>query len=69
MKHTHARLIIPVTVEQRKKLFQAEALLREVGLRFDTGYGFGERIWELDWSLHGATLQVNQCDCKERDVH
>ena len=43
-----------------KKLFQAEDLLREIGIEFDTSYGFGKRDWELDRSLKGATTKVRQ---------
>jgi len=39
--------------EQLDKLFQAEQLLRDIGVSFDTGAGGGERDWEWDWSLTG----------------
>lgn len=39
--------------EQLNKLFQAQQLLAEIGISFDTGAGGGERDWEWDWSLKG----------------
>jgi len=46
--HTHE-----MTKEQLGKLFEAQKLLNEIGLGFDTGGGCGERDWEWDWSLSG----------------
>jgi hypothetical protein len=45
--------ISSMSKEHLDKLFQAERLLRELGISFDTGAGGGERDWEWDWSLHG----------------
>ena len=39
--------------EGMKKLHQAEKLLVEAGVSFDTGAGCGSRDWEFDWSLKG----------------
>jgi len=36
-----------------EKLFEAERLLGEIGITFDTGVGGGSRDWEWDWSLSG----------------
>ena len=49
--------------EDRKKVYQAESLLREVGVSFDGGSGFGGRDWELDYSLDGAILRVSEVNC------
>ena len=51
------------TLEQREKIYQAEMLLREAGISFDTGSGGGNRDWELDWSLSGATLKIKPIYC------
>jgi hypothetical protein len=32
-------------------VFEEEMRLADLGIVFDTGYGFGQRDWELDWSL------------------
>lgn len=53
--------------EQLDKLFQAEQLLLDIGVHFDTGYGGGGRDWELDWSLSGATLTVRPMECMAGD--
>lgn len=51
-----------------KKLSQAEMLLSEIGIHFDTGSGFGKRDWELDWSLKGATTKVHRAsECHPRE--
>ena len=39
--------------QQLNKLFEAEQLLRDIGVSCDTGAGGGERDWEWDWSLTG----------------
>ena len=49
--------------EDRGKVYQAERLLREAGITFDTGSGCGFRDWELDWSLSGAYLKVREIKC------
>jgi hypothetical protein len=36
-------------------MFAIEKSLHEKNIRFDTGCGFGNRDWELDWSLKGMT--------------
>ena len=53
-----AQLIFTLSPEQQKHLFAAEKELLKAGVKFDTGMARGERIWELDWSLHGARLVV-----------
>jgi hypothetical protein len=35
------------------KIYEAERLLKDVGLHFDTGMGCGGRDWEWDYSLTG----------------
>lgn len=49
--------------ESRRKVYQAEQLLSEVGICFDTGSGCGCRDWELDWSLRGAFPDVHRLQC------
>ena len=49
--------------KQRQKVWQAEALLKEAGLQFDSGVGGGEMEWEFDWSLRGAFLHVVPFRC------
>jgi hypothetical protein len=36
-------------------MFAIEKSLSEKNISFDTGCGFGNRDWELDWSLRGIT--------------
>lgn len=47
-------------VVDRDKLFEAEDLLEEAGITFDTGGDVSGthtiREWHLDWSLSGANL-------------
>jgi len=50
-------ITIPAKGANLEKIFQAERLLTEAGLSFDTGYGSGCRDWEFDWSLHGAFVK------------
>lgn len=45
---------IPCEGEKLEHILEAEKHLRKAGVTFDTGYGFGCRDWELDWSLKGA---------------
>lgn len=52
-----------MTSEQREKIYQAERLLKEAGLGFDSGSGVGVRDWELDWSLSGAAALVRPLMC------
>ena len=40
-------------VVEPTRLYEAERILYEIGLRFDTGSGTGGRDWEFDWSLKG----------------
>lgn len=35
------------------KIHEIEKALRDVGVTFDKGMGFGGRDWEWDWSLEG----------------
>jgi len=42
-----------MTNKQLDKLFQAEQLLNDIGITFDTSVGGGERDWDWDWSLKG----------------
>jgi len=49
--------------EDREKVYQAERLLQEAGITFDTGSGSGYRDWELDWSLTGAFLKIRPFYC------
>jgi len=50
-------ITIPAKGADLEKIFQAERLLTEAGLSFDTGYGGGCRDWEFDWSLRGAFVK------------
>lgn len=45
--------LINMTDLQREKLEKIESLFHDMGIRFDTGCGFGGRDWEWDWSLKG----------------
>lgn len=49
-----------VDKEQHSKLLQAEKLLNEIGVKFDTGTdvscGSMTRQWFLDWSLKGPVM-------------
>ena len=68
----YARLQIDMTLmseEDRKKVYMAEHLLKEVGVRFDSGSGCGGRDWELDWSLRGAFLDVRRIHCANYMKH
>ena len=53
--------------EARQKVYQAETLLQEAGVRFDRGSGGGFRDWELDWSLSGARLHHRNMRCMGKD--
>ena len=51
-----------MTAQQKEKVFDAERLLTEAGITFDTGYDLQKarrRDWELDWSLKGAAVSVS----------
>ena len=66
MSNGWARLTIDMTLlteAQRNKVYQAEQLLHEVGINFDTGSGGGGRDWELDWSLTGANVTIRPLVC------
>lgn len=52
-----------MTEEDRGKVYEAQRLLSEVGISFDTGSGAGGRDWELDWSLSGAYLKIRPLKC------
>ena len=58
-----------MTPEQQEAVWQASALLRQAGLWFDTGFGCGQRDWELDWSLSGAFLAVKPIYCMNHGNH
>ena len=40
------------------KMFQIEKLMREMGIKFDTGFSIPDRRrdWEFDYSLKGAKV-------------
>lgn len=68
----YAALRIDMTLmseDNRGKVYQAEELLKEAGITFDTGSGFGCRDWELDFSLEGAFLDVRRIDCRNFKKH
>lgn len=68
----YATLQIDMTLmseEDRKRVYMAEHLLKEVGVRFDSGSGCGGRDWELDWSLRGAFLAVRRIPCANYREH
>ena len=48
---------IPAKGLQLEALFQAEELLRQAGIYFDTGYGRGGRDWNFDYSPKGAYVK------------
>ena len=58
-----------MTEEQKGKLWQAQSLLREAGIYFDSGAGSGVMDWELDWSLSGARIEVRPLHCMCREGH
>ena len=58
--NAHVHIHIPAKGLQLEALFQAEKLLRQAGLSFDTGYGCGGRDWEWDWSLKGAYVKLRK---------
>jgi len=58
--NAHVHIHIPAKGLQLEALFQAEALLRQAGVSFDTGYGCGGRDWEFDWSLKGAYVKLGK---------
>lgn len=39
--------------ESLRKVFAVEKCLHEMGIHFDTGFGCGQRDWEMDYSLSG----------------
>jgi len=44
--------------EGMEKLHEIETLFMEMGITFDTGFGFGCRDWQWDWSLKGPVKVV-----------
>ncbi len=52
----HVVVKFPVKGPDLLKVFEAEKLLLDAGVDFDTGYGFGVREWCFDWSLEGAVV-------------
>lgn len=65
----HATLVFDGDDVDQEKVAQAEALLRDAGVSFDTGMAIGgdggTREWELDWSLDGATLYESPTQMEE----
>ena len=62
----YARLIFDVSLvtdKQRQAIYDAERVLSLAGVVFDVNEGKGTRNWELDWSLTGATVAVNDYHC------
>ncbi len=60
---------IPAKGLELEALFQAETLLGQAGLSFDTGYGHGGRDWNFDWSLKGAYVKFRKhVDDKEQKL-
>ncbi|MGE4358033.1 MAG: hypothetical protein AB7E08_05750 [Candidatus Omnitrophota bacterium] len=57
-----------MTPEERQKLYEAEKILNELGIDFDTGMGGGFRDWFLDWSLSGAILRTKRMACLHCDT-
>jgi len=55
--NVYVRIRFPVKGIALQKIFEAETLLNEAGVHFDTGYGGGIRDWEFDWSLEGAYVE------------
>lgn len=45
-------LIFASSDELLERIFDAEKVLTDIGIHFDTGYGYA-RDWEFDWSLTG----------------
>jgi len=69
-KECEVRIEIPIkSEEQREKIFEAEKLLREAGIDFDTGYDLVEnrRDWEFDWSLEGAKVYFKKFKESQKD--
>lgn len=63
-----ARLSFDVSLmseEDLEKLFEAQQILNEIGIHFDSGTGGGRRDWELDWSLTGAIIEVRPFRCMQ----
>lgn len=66
----YARLMFDVslmTEEQQQALYEAERALQLAGIVFDVNEGKGTRNWELDWSLTGATVNINDYSCSYRE--
>ena len=60
VERIEATMVIPIVAEgQRLLLQEAQRLLGEAGVTFDTGYDLekNERDWNLDFSLEGAWLE------------
>jgi len=55
--------------EQREKVFQAECLLREAGIRFDSKCENGWRDWDLGESLSGASFVIRPVKCANIFLH
>ena len=58
MQECEVRIEIPMKGKDMNKLFEAEKLLRALGVNFDTGFAIPEqrRDWQFDWSLKGAKV-------------
>lgn len=46
----HVSFIIENEIDM-ERVFKAQDKLNNLGIYFDTGFGGGERDWEIDWSL------------------
>ena len=47
----HVSFIIENQIDL-EKVFKSQDKLNNLGIYFDTGFGGGERDWEIDWSLN-----------------
>ena len=54
----------PVTDLQRDLIYQNSIRLNQLGILFDTGQGFGNIDWEIDWSLRIE----KDSDCIDADI-
>ena len=69
MRGGYARLVFDMTLmteEQRQHIYEAERALSLAGVVFDRNEGKGTRNWELDWSLAGAKVSINDYYCSYR---
>lgn len=52
-----------MTADQCKYLYEAERALMLAGVVFDLNMCADQRVWELDWSLTGATILIRDYCC------